>query len=243
MDKAIAYFAPEAVGSPYDYFTDGRYYYQRVQGLGSLGALNGWLKRVFKKAKKAVRKVGRKVRKVAKKGIRVAKKVAKKGFKLAKKGLKTYGKLMKKTAKTWVKVIHKALPVVNTALSFVPGVGWVAKAALTAAEMGLNAAMRAKKKREQRRQMAKLNKAKTTLVTKAQKVNAVKRVSKPAKAFNQAMPVQSVSRPPVKRAPVYTINDFIKINKAVAKDRMTPAQVAAIAKHKVDQNLQTILSF
>jgi hypothetical protein len=242
MDKAIAYFAPEAIGSPYDYFTDGRYYYQRIQGFGALGGLDGWLKRVFKKAKKAVRKVGRKVRKVAKKGFRVAKKVAKKGFKLAKKGLKTYGKLMKKTAKTWVKVIHKALPVVNTALSFVPGVGWVAKAALTAAEMGLNAAMRAKKRRAQRKQMAKLNKAKTTLVTKVNKANRLKAIN-PVAARKTAVPVQSISQPPVRRAPVYTMNDFIKINKAVAKDRMSPAQVAAITKHKVDQNLQSILSF
>jgi len=228
MDKAIAYFSPEAVGSPYVYFTDGRYYYQRVQGLGSLGKLNGWLKRVFKKVKKTVRKVGRGIRK----GV-------KKVGKIAKKGLKTYGKLMKKTAKTWVKVIHKALPVINTALTFVPGVGWAAKAALTAAEIGMNAAMRAKKRRQQRKEMALLNSKKTIPVKKAQKVNPVKAVKPVSK------PVQPLNSQPVKRAPVYTIKDFIKINNAVAKDKdqLTPAQVAAITKHKVDQNLAAILSF
>jgi hypothetical protein len=197
------------------------------------------LKRVFKKAKRAVRKVGRKVRRGVKKGFKTVKKVAKKGFKLAKKGLKTYGRLMKKTAKTWVKVIHKALPVVNTALSFVPGVGWVAKAALTAAEMGLNAAMRAKKRKARRRKMARLNKKKTTLVKKVQKVNQLKAVN-PIQKRKKVVPIQA---PPVRRAPVYTAQDFMKINRAVAKDRMSPAQVAALTKHKVDQNLQSILSF
>jgi len=217
MDKAIAYFSPEAVGSPYVYFTDGRYYYQRVQGLGSLGKLNGWLKRVFKKVKKTVRKVGR--------GIR--------------KGVKKVGKVARKVGKVAVKVIHKALPVINTALTFVPGVGWAAKAALTAAEIGMNAAMRAKKRRQQRKEMALLNSKKTIPVKKAQKVNPVKAVKPVSK------PVQPLNSQPVKRAPVYTIKDFIKINNAVAKDKdqLTPAQVAAITKHKVDQNLAAILSF
>lgn len=225
MDKAIAYFAPEAVGSPYDYFTDGRYYYQRIQGLGALGGLNGWLKRVFKKAKRAVRKVGR--------GIRKGVKKVGKGIK---KGLKKVGKVAKKVGKVAVKVIHKALPIVNTALSFVPGVGWVAKAALTAAEIGMNAVMRAKKRKAKRRKMAKLNQMKTSLAKKVQKVNRLK-------AVNPASKTTLVQAPPVRRAPVYTAQDFMKINRAVAKDRMSPAQVAALAKHKVDQNLQSILSF
>jgi hypothetical protein len=219
MDKAIAYFAPEAVGSSYDYFTDNHYYYQRIQGLGGLGALNGWLKRVFKKAKKAVRKVGRKVR----------------------KGLKKVGKVAKKVGKVAVKVIHKALPIVNTALTFIPGVGWAAKAVLTAAEIGLNAAMRAKKRRAQRKQMAKLNASKTTLVRKVQEVTQIKAVNPAVKRVATTQTV--VSPPPVRRAPVYTAQDFMKINKAVAKSRISPAQIAAITRHKVNQSLNPILSF
>ncbi len=220
MDKAIAYFAPEAVGSPYQYFTDGRYYYQRIRGLGALGALDGWLKKVWRKTKKVVRSVGRGVRKGVKKVGKVA------------------GKVVKKVGKVAVKVIKTALPIVNTALTFIPGVGWAAKAVLTAAEMGMSAIDRAKKRKKLQREAAALNRKTTRPVKPAHPLKPVTAMAAPVPS-----PAPAPKPAPVNRAPVFTANDFIKINRAVTRDRLLPDQVATLTRAQVNQNLHTMLNF
>ena len=72
--QATVYYSPEAVGSLASLFFDGRYLYSRVHGLGSLGALDGFLKKIGKKLKKTVKAVGKGVKKVAKTSVKVIKK-------------------------------------------------------------------------------------------------------------------------------------------------------------------------
>lgn len=211
-----AYFAPEAIGSPYNYFFDGTWYYERAYGLGSLGALDGWLKRIGRGLKKAVKKVGNGVKKVAKK----------------------VGKVVKKVGKVAVKVIKKALPIVNTALSFIPGVGWAVKAGLTLAEEGLKAVDRAKKRKELRAEAARLNKARTIPVKKA---NPVMPVNNPGENENKK-PKTTIVQPVAKTQPVFTTMDYIKIQRAVQKDRVTPDQVAALTRKQVNESLMQILN-
>ena len=64
------------------------------------------------------------------------------------------GKGLKKVGKGVFKVVKKVIPIASTVLTFVPGVGWAAKAALTAAEIGINAAERRKKRRKLKKQQA-----------------------------------------------------------------------------------------
>jgi hypothetical protein len=215
MDKAIAYFSPEAIGSPYQFFTDGRLYYQRAHGLGNLGKLDGWLRRIGKKIKK----------------------VAKKAIKSVGKNLKTVVKVVKKIQKIGFKLIKKALPIINTALTFVPGAGWMVKAALTAAEMGVKAIDKAKKRKKLRQQAAELNRKTTIPAKPAQPLNPVERV-----ASSQAL-VPAFKTVPVNRAPVYTAKDFIKINSAVTDHGLTPGAVTNLIRTQANQSLQTILRF
>ncbi len=70
------YYAPDAVGSLSSVFTDGTYVYERVHQVGSLGALDGWLK-----------KIGKKIKKVGKRALKTVKKVAKVSMKVVKKAL------------------------------------------------------------------------------------------------------------------------------------------------------------
>nr|WP_321453581.1 hypothetical protein [uncultured Carboxylicivirga sp.] len=65
------YYAPDAIGSLASIFTDGTYVYERVHQMGSLGALDGWLKRIGKKLKKTF-KVVKTVAKVSMKVVKTA---------------------------------------------------------------------------------------------------------------------------------------------------------------------------
>lgn len=216
--NATIYYAPDAVGSLSEFFTDGDYMYTRVHGLGDLGSLHGWLRRIGRKIRRGVKKIGKKIKKVAKKTWKAVKKVG--------------GKVLT--------VIRKALPIVSTVLSFVPGVGWVASAALMAAEMGLNAMHKAQLRRKRRKQMKALNARKTTPVTPVTKVNPLKKVGKTSSPKVDKEPVQST---PVKKAPVFTAMDFVKINQALNKNRVTPDQLIQLAQAQRNKSLQPILNF
>jgi len=216
--NATIYYAPDAVGSLSDYFTDGEYMYTRVHGLGQLGALDGWLRRIGRKIKRGVKKIGKKIKKAAKKTWKVVKKVG--------------GKALT--------VIRKALPIVSTVLSFVPGVGWVAGAALMAAEMGLNAMHKAQLRKKRRKQMKALNKRKTTPVTPVKKVNPfTPGVKKTTTRIDNA----PIRKTPVKRAPVFTALDFMKINSAVTRSQVTPDQVIQLTQSQMNKSLQPIMNF
>lgn len=219
--NTTVYYSPEAVGSPHTYFVDKNYMYERVHGLGSLGTLDGWLKRI-----------GRKLKKVAKKAAKVVKKVA----------------------KTTAKVLRKVLPVVNTALTFVPGVGWAAKAALTAVEIGLNVAHKASLRRARRRKMKLLNSKRTRPVKKVTPVNrtgsnGANQADRGAFHSNQADRNLSARHRTQKQAiriprpPVYTTKDFIKINKAVTRDALTPQKILALSRTQYNQSLEKALNF
>nr|WP_321405872.1 hypothetical protein [uncultured Carboxylicivirga sp.] len=208
--QTTIYYAPDAIGSTATLFTDGVNVFERVYQLGNLGALDGWLK-----------KIGRKIGK----GI---KKVAKKSF-----------KVIKKVAKVTMKVVKKALPIVNTALTFVPGVGWAAKAALTVAEMGLKAHDKAKARKQAKarenlkRKMAELNARTTTPVKPVKPVRPVQRIDKaPISQTNN-----QVKLTPKKPAPPqYTGMDFMRINAAVRKDKPGVDDVINIVRNQVKQN-------
>jgi len=209
------YYAPDAVGSLASIFTDGTYMYERVHQMGALGALDGWLRRIGKKFKKRVRKIGKGIKKFAKKSFKVVKKVA----------------------KVAGKVIRKALPIVNTALTFIPGVGWAAKAALTAVELGIKAYDKhkakkmAKAKANLKRQMAELN-AKTTKPVKP--VRPVQRVDKAP--ISQTINNQVKLRPIKPAVPQYSAMDFMRINAAVNRDKVKVDDVVNIVRNQVRQN-------
>jgi hypothetical protein len=242
------YFSIEAIGSPYNYFYDGEWYYERAKGLSGLSGIDGFL-----------RKIGKKLKKVAKKGLKVVKKVAKKTAKIVKKGAKLYVKALKTVGKATVKFIHKALPVVNTALAFFPGVGWAVSAALTVAEMGMNYAKKKYDQKKARELAKKLNQKKTLPVTPAKpvtpanagsrkvKVNPVLKVNKPAasSAPMQAARVQPVdevySQPEKRRAQYLTVADLMKIQTAVQRQTVSPEYVAALANKEVYGSLSQIL--
>ncbi len=233
--NATIYYAPDALGSPANYFFDGVHMYQRVQGLGSLGALHGWLKRIG-------RKVGKGLKKVAK-GV----------VKIHKKAFKAVVKVTKVVTRAAIKIIAKALPIVNAALTFFPGIGWVAKAVLTVAEMGFKAGdkaidkavKKAKAKRNLRNQMKAMNSKKTTL---AKPATAVKPVSQ-VKQVQQVSEHQVTADEPIPKIrltptpPVYTVGDFMKINEAVNKNQATPDQVAMLVNQFHRDRLQTIMNF
>lgn len=162
------YYAPDAVGSLASIFTDGTYLYERVHQIGSLGALDGWLRRIGKKFKRGIKKFGKGIAKVAKKVGKVA-----------------------------VKVVKTALPIVNTALTFIPGVGWAAKAALTVAEEGIKAIDKASKRRKQRKLQKKLNSMNTRLAKRANKVKPTQRIDKaPISQINQVKLTRVKPAPP-----------------------------------------------
>ncbi|WP_075603108.1 hypothetical protein [Saccharicrinis aurantiacus] len=208
--NTTVYYAPDAVGSPASVFTDGDYWYERVHQLGSLGALDGWLKRIGKRIKKGIKKVG--------KGI---KKVAKKSF-----------KILKKVSKVAGKVIRKALPIVNTALTFIPGVGWAAKAALTAVEIGLNAYDKAKARKKAKRVKAMVKKMNAKTTRLAKKAKPVSRVNKAPMTQNKKVSVTPVSLPP----PQYSALDFMKINAVVNRDKVGVDDVIAIVNKQLKYN-------
>jgi hypothetical protein len=172
--NTTVYYSPEAVGSLAGYFFDGEYMYERVHGLGSLGALDGWLKRI-----------GRKIRRGVKKGLKAVGKVAKKGLKL----------------------IKKAIPIVSTALTFIPGAGWVAKAGLSLAEAGISAYDKHRAKRRKR----KANKLKRLKAVKAAQQRLRDAVAQKVKSPSVRVTPVRVAPPPK----VYTVQDFIRINNAV----------------------------
>ncbi|MGQ1786343.1 hypothetical protein [Saccharicrinis sp. GN24d3] len=212
------YYAPDAVGSLASIFTDGTYVYERVHQLGSLGALDGWLRRIGKKFKKRVRKIGKGIKKFAKGAVKVAKKVG----------------------KVTMKVVRKALPIVNTALTFIPGVGWAAKAVLTAAELGIKAYDKhkarkmAKAKANLKRKMAELNSKTTRLAKNANKVKPVQRVDKAP--ISQTINNQVKLRPIKPAAPQYSAMDFMRINAAVNRDKVKVDDVVNIVRNQVRQN-------
>jgi len=195
------YYSPDAIGSTASLFTDGVNVFERVHQLGNLGALDGWLKKIGRKLGKGIKKVARKTFKV-----------------------------VKKVAKVSMKVVKKALPIVNTALTFVPGVGWAAKAALTVAEMGFEAHDRAKARKHHKKQMAELN----------------ARITKPVKPVR---PVQRIDKAPISQTnnqvkltprkpapPRYTGMDFMRINAAVKRDKPGVDDVINIVRNQVKQN-------
>lgn len=242
------YFSIEAIGSPYNYFYDGEWYYERARGLSGLSGIDGFLK-----------KIGKKLKKVAKKRLKVIKKVAKKTAKIAKKGAKLGVKALKKVGKATVKFIHKALPVVNTALAFIPGVGWAVAAALTVAEMGMNYAKKKYDQKKARELAKKLNQKKTVPVTPAKpvtpvsaaprkvKVNPVLKVNKPvassaSRKVTRIQPVDEVNSQPAKRTVQYlTVADLMKIQTAVQRQTVSPEYVAALANKEVYGSLSQIL--
>ncbi len=223
--NTTVYFAPDAVGSDASYFFDGAYMYERVHGLGSLGALHGWLRRI-----------GKKIKKIGKKVVKLHKKIGKKVLKVA-----------KKVGKTALKVIHKALPIASTVLSFIPGVGWAASAALMAAQVGLDAWDKSQKKKAKKRkakkrvqQMIKVMNEKTTRLAKpAKAVTPINRVDKPSKHEVFVKPVKMTT---VKRNPSYSINDFIKINNAIQRNQVKPENVAALVQQVNQERLQRVLN-
>lgn len=237
--NAMLYFAPDAVGAPERYFFDGLYVYERVH-VGGLGSLGGWLKRIGKKIKKKAKRIHRKVKKHVKRHVRKVVSIHKKAHKIARRHMKKVGKKLKKFGKKALKVVHKALPIVNTVLSFVPGVGWVAKAALTAAEIGLNAYYKHKNKKAAKKALKKLQAKKRAAMQKQMhELNSKK--TTPVKAVNKVNAAQ-LPKPRVVYRTVYTPNDYLKIHNAVTGSKPTPAQVAAYIKHNsYKQLLQTIL--
>lgn len=210
--NTTVYYAPDAVGSLASIFSDGTYMYERVHNLGSLGALDGWLKRIGRKLRKGIKKVGKKAFKV-----------------------------MKKVHKVTMKVVRKALPIVSTVLSFVPGVGWAASAALMAAEMGLKAYDKYKSKKDKRKaarkalrkKMAELNAKTTTPAKPVKRVNPIQRVD--MAPISQT--IKKVQLTPVKPAPPqYTSMDFMRINQAVNRDKVGVDDVIAIVQKQVNQS-------
>ncbi len=198
------YYAPEAVGSLASIFTDGKNWYERVHNIGSLGALDGWLK-----------KIGKRIKKVAKKSWKVVKKVGRGA----------------------VKVLKKVLPIASTVLSFVPGVGWAASAALMAAEMGINAADKAieknrkkKLKKKLQKQMKELNSKTTRLAKPATKVTPVNRINKDSIRQTPSVSKVSVksSIPTIAPPKNYSAMDFMRINAAVNKSKVGVDDVIAI---------------
>lgn len=218
------YFSIEAIGSPYNYFFDGLYYYERAKGLAGLKGIDGFLKRIGKKIKKVTKKAVKTVKKVTKKAVKVTKKVAKGA----------------------IKVIQKALPIVNTALAFVPGVGWAVSAALSVAEMGLTAAKKSYDRKKAREQAKKLNAMTTQPVSPAKKVNKVTTASQPLTNGNRAVKLTKVERVnaeaiPQKPIEYLTVNDLVKIQRAVQRDVITPDKVAALTQNQVNESLLQIL--
>ncbi len=151
-----------------------------------------------------------------------------------KKGVKKLGKKLKKIGKKAIKFIRKALPIVNTVLSFIPGVGWVAAAALTAVEIGLNAAEKARKRKEKKKlqkQMKLLNSKTTRVAKKATPVKAVNPVSTNTNNITKA--VTTTTRPKVVTPSVQkslTTSDVVKINQAVNANALQPDQVAQLIR-------------
>lgn len=218
------YFSIEAIGSPYDYFFDGDSYYERATGLSGLRGIDGFLK-----------KIGKKIKKVHKKAVKTVKKVHKKVVKVT-----------KKVAKGAIKVIQKALPIVNTALSFVPGIGWAVSAALTVAEMGLTAAKKSYDKKKAREQAKKLNAMTTQPVSPANKVNKVTTTVKQPLTNGRAVKLTKVERvnaQPIPQEPIeyLTVNDLMKIQTAVQRNVITPDKVAALTHNQVNESLLQIL--
>jgi hypothetical protein len=201
------YYAPDAVGSLASIFTDGTYVYERVHQLGSLGALDGWLRRIGKKLKRGVKKF-------AKGAVKVAKKVG----------------------KVTMKVVRKALPIINTALTFIPAVGWAAKAVLTAAELGIKAHDKhkarkmAKAKANLKRKMAELNAGTTKPVRPAKPVQRVDKA--PISQTINKVKLTRVKPTP----PQYTSMDFMRINAAVNRDKPSVNEVINIVRNQVKQN-------
>lgn len=235
--NATLYYAPDAVGAPERYFFDGIYVYERVH-VGGLGALDGWLKRIGKKIKKGFKKVKKRVRKhVSKVKSRVKRHIRK-----VKRIHRKVGKGLKKFGKKALKVVHKALPIVNTVLTFVPGVGWAAKAALTAAEIGLNAYYKHKDKKAAKRALKKLE-AKKRAALKRQMKSLNSRKTTPVKPVKRVVAANKPTQPTsqVVYRTIYTPNDYLKIQNAVTKGRLSPAQVAAYMKFQSNKQLQTIL--
>ena len=216
--NATIFYAPDAIGSDAGYFFDGVYMYERVHGLGTLNGLHGWLRRIGRKLKKGFRKLGKGIKRIAKKAWKGVKKVGKVAF----------------------KVIKKALPIVNTALTFIPGVGWAAKAALTVAEMGTKAIDKAKKRKLKRRRKRLLQQAKALN-------KRTTRLAKPAKPINPVSnPVSTkvIRKVQVKKpAPIFTALDFIRINEAVNRNKVKPEQVAQLARQFHQDRLQTVLNY
>lgn len=136
--------------------------------------------------------------------------------------LKKVGKGVKKVAKTTFKVIEKAIPVANAVLTFIPGVGWAAKAALTAAELGIKAAKKHKAKKDAAKAAKTIDKLPVvnsepiiepeTQVEKSPITNNTK---------NQSLPTQSQS---------VSYNDIIAIQQAYASKQPSPSNIIDIAK-------------